>query len=339
MLLSDYLTIVVCTYNRHNCLARLYEYASTANVNLIIADGSPTTCELPRDNPLVRYFYMPSSGEEAHYPQGSLYRRLSSAFSAINTPYSLLMADDEIYSPSSLVDCIRFLEVNPQYVASRGECYGWQPQVKKISRIRLYPNIAAANVQAPDPLLRVYQHFIDYTPRYFFSVTKTDVARSFFQAIETYAFVRVFAWAELFYEAYLAALGPCKILPSPYQLRGNLAKVPRHVPVEDIASYIARPEGLHTFESIAKSLSGSFDACCNCYPLSTPPSVFTEAVLFALTTYCNSYLSALSSSRPIFPLSLLSILRRLKRLTLQSRRKLTLQVEDPTLVDLLSLIQ
>lgn len=91
------------------------------NCGLLIADSSD-----PRNSDLAkRALDSPSRTlniEYKLYPADIEYaEKVSDSLESINTPYTVLGADDDFFVPSALSRAVRFLEVNPDYSVVHGE--------------------------------------------------------------------------------------------------------------------------------------------------------------------------------------------------------------------------
>ena len=107
--LSD-VTLVILSHNRQHCLVKTLNFYKDTNLNLIVIDSSPYRLE----KQLIP--------ENCNYQHSNLpfANRASIAADLINTDYTIIGADDEIYLPSSLVVMRDFLKKNLDYTSVGG---------------------------------------------------------------------------------------------------------------------------------------------------------------------------------------------------------------------------
>lgn len=284
------LTIVVPSYERQFLIPRLCEYSSLMPAQIIFVDGSSTSfTEATSEYPHFNYLYVPSLEGETNLPQGSLFRRLRLAFSYVKTKYSVLMPDDEFYSPKALSKCIEFLELNIHYASCRGECYKIKDLKKyPIALERVYKTLEESNISPAEPWLRAYTHFSNYEPRHIFSITRSEIQSHFYDSIACFSYLSVFAWMEIFFEAFLCLQGPCKMISMPYQLRGVEPKIKRNKPVVRLQNFFAHPSGFSLVSEIANSLIFSnFDSpALSVYKV--PQNLIPSYILFCISIYVKS---------------------------------------------------
>lgn len=108
--LLDKITLVIATKNRHQYLERIIDYYSGSGINIIVADA---TKEKYQGN-------IPANITYKHYPGIHYCTKLDDVFKKINTPYSLLCADDDFIIPNAISESIHFLEMNPDYASAQG---------------------------------------------------------------------------------------------------------------------------------------------------------------------------------------------------------------------------
>jgi glycosyltransferase domain-containing protein len=111
MIISDKLTICILSKNKNLELYKLLDYWGTANFNVIVLHET--------NNPLIfkeknyKLKYLPS--------QNSFFDRLLMLSKLIKTEYVLVSPDDEIFSISSIYECLEFLDKNPEFSAAAGQ--------------------------------------------------------------------------------------------------------------------------------------------------------------------------------------------------------------------------
>lgn len=110
------LTIVVPSYGRQEFLLRQLAQWGASACKVIIADGSPDSLQpsairLVEQLPNVRYLHLPVTYAE----------RLAIVATMLDTPYAVLLGDDEFFLKNGLVSAVRKLDSNPEIVACMGQ--------------------------------------------------------------------------------------------------------------------------------------------------------------------------------------------------------------------------
>ena len=107
--LSD-VTLVILSHNRQHCLVKTMNFYKDTNLNLLVIDSSPSPLEkqsIPK-NCNYQHSILPFA------------KRSRIAADLINTDYTIIGADDEIYLPSSLLIMRDFLKKNSDYSSVGG---------------------------------------------------------------------------------------------------------------------------------------------------------------------------------------------------------------------------
>jgi len=108
-LLSD-VTVLILSHNRHNCLLPALEYWNNSGVNVVVLDESEKPLEEAGNFPSVRYFHTRQKFSE----------RCKMAAQILDSPYAIVVSDDELYTPSGLLRMKRELEKDPDLVSVGG---------------------------------------------------------------------------------------------------------------------------------------------------------------------------------------------------------------------------
>jgi len=106
----DQITLVILSHNRQHCLKQTLQFYKSTGMQLLVLDNSPSPLDETYIPDSCRYFNI-----DEPFAQ-----RSSRAASLIETPFTIIGADDEIYLPSSLETMQNFLDNNPDYVAVGG---------------------------------------------------------------------------------------------------------------------------------------------------------------------------------------------------------------------------
>ena len=112
IVLFDYLTIIIPTFNRKQVLNRAIDYYSKFNCKIIIADSSENKSHTNLSNKNIEY---------VHLPQLNFSSKLYYCSGLIKTKYVCLSADDDFLSLSGLFKGIEFLEKNKDFSSVHGK--------------------------------------------------------------------------------------------------------------------------------------------------------------------------------------------------------------------------
>lgn len=118
-----YLTVIIPTYERQSYLLRQIIYWLGSGVTLIIVDGSKlpfTKLERLSIANKLNFQYI-------HCPE-SFTHRLALAGSLIQTPYAVLLGDDEFHLKSGLIAAIKSMVRDPSLAACIGQSLGFSLQ-------------------------------------------------------------------------------------------------------------------------------------------------------------------------------------------------------------------
>lgn len=107
--LSD-ITILILTHNRHNCLAPALQYWNEVRIQTLVLDESEKPLKGLEDYPLLRYFHLKEKFAE----------RCKVASEVLETKYTIVVSDDELYTPSGLLRMKETLEEDRRIVSVGG---------------------------------------------------------------------------------------------------------------------------------------------------------------------------------------------------------------------------
>lgn len=109
MNLSD-ITLVILSYHRQHCLKATINFYRDTNLNILILDNSPEPLS-SQDIPANCKYILSKTDFAARSIQASL---------LIDTKYTIIGADDEVYLPNALFEMKDFLDNHQDYVAVGG---------------------------------------------------------------------------------------------------------------------------------------------------------------------------------------------------------------------------
>ncbi|WP_346236494.1 TIGR00180 family glycosyltransferase [Niabella insulamsoli] len=160
-------TIVIILHNRHQNIQRLVNYYDRSEVSIILADSS--TDKHPTQN-------LPGHWQHVYTPGISYTQKIEKILPQVKTKYVILCADDDFIIPSSLPQCVNFLEAHPDYAAVQGHslCYKKSEVVARdiISFYPLYYDVNYSYEQA-DPLVRLDAILANYKS-FLYAVHRTE---------------------------------------------------------------------------------------------------------------------------------------------------------------------
>ena len=178
------LTLVIPTYNRNYYLSRcLWYHAHFPFSEIIVADSSPEekkvvnreTVQKIRDMFGANIRYLEYEPETEKYG-GDIYRKWGDAVQHVETEYSQIVTDKEFLIPTTVNQCIEYLEQHHDYSSSMGIRYNlergkklrsWSPHVLSFEDETILERLQEYNkVEYPDELLlsiqRTENHKISY---------------------------------------------------------------------------------------------------------------------------------------------------------------------------------
>lgn len=228
--LASLLTVVVCSFERPSELRQALSFLSHFRLRAIVVDGSKAALD-----PVWIDSIESNSITYVHEPSPSLLHRLSLAASLVETPYSVLMFDDEYFLPRALSRAVEFLENNPEYVSCGGQAIGFGPGPEKGEVVwsGQYPNHNRFTLLTKNPLDRMVQHLSDYRMAAYCSVVRTSSWSAAWMEISKKQFLP-YGVQELQFECAISFAGSMHMISDLFWLR-NL-KVPsiKNVGVEGL---------------------------------------------------------------------------------------------------------
>lgn len=210
-LLSN-LTIIILSKNREDSLIKVLKFWEQLPLKVIVLDASTQSFTIKNNSSKFTYVK-----NKAPYLE-----RIALSFELITTKYVALACDDELYLPSSLEQCIEFLEINPDYISCCGEVVGIREVTPKITWTDVYPNLITLNFESSEDRLN-YQ-MKNFLPLSYYSVMRSRDWIKIWTQIVRFKF-EPFNLQELQFEAVAAFCGKKKVLPRPMWFR-NLINTP-----------------------------------------------------------------------------------------------------------------
>jgi glycosyltransferase domain-containing protein len=178
------ITLLILSRNRQHCLKETLQFYRSTNLNILVLDNSPEPLDL---------HYVP---ENCRYINLKLdfAQRCAKAVELIDTPYTIIGADDELYIPESLNVMQEFLDLNPNYVAVGGYAIAVWRYGPSIAANWAYQRTYKYHNEGETPYERIRVHTGEgvnpLTSFFTCNLTRTSIAKS---CLEVYSKAPVLA--------------------------------------------------------------------------------------------------------------------------------------------------
>jgi glycosyltransferase domain-containing protein len=160
---SGDLTILIPTHERHELLKRALDYYSSWQCSVIVVDSSK-----------VQYKdAIPANTNYLHLKQQGFSEKLLSALKTVRSNYSCFCADDDFLSPSGLINGIKFLNKELDYVSVQGHYISFKAIKKTIQKFAIYHQRLGFRVDSNSPSERVIKTFSPYM-QHFYALHRTE---------------------------------------------------------------------------------------------------------------------------------------------------------------------
>jgi glycosyltransferase domain-containing protein len=179
------LTVLVLSKNRPFFLKRQIDFWKTASVRMIVLDGSNVAILNQNEiinHPNIRYIHDPNK-----YNSGgtNLFNRFKTVTNLIETQYSMIMSDDDLFLPTGLIAAIKFLDLNDDFVSCIGQVLGLNPvpHLNSIEFKRVYAELNECSSTSDILSERVKTSLQTYSPLIMYSVQRSEVLKKSLTAI------------------------------------------------------------------------------------------------------------------------------------------------------------
>ena len=178
------LTVVVPSRERQDYLLRQIRYWSTSPASLVIVDGSSSP--LPdrirsavEAYPRITYRHDPSSMAD----------RLRLAGSLIESPYAVMLGDDEFHLPAGLGASVRVLDSDKKLVGCMGQVLSFSPvgPYRRIVFAHAYSSMHGYSIRHNLAADRLIAAMSDYTMATCYAVLRTPIWRRSWGSVAGYA--------------------------------------------------------------------------------------------------------------------------------------------------------
>lgn len=202
------LTIVIPTHYRHSYLKRLLDYYSREDIRILVADSTDERFPHPALSTKVSYI---------HYPETSYADKMAAIFNNVETDYAVLCADDDFLVPSTLKQCLQFLERNPEYSSVQGNAVRFKCG-KSIEVVPICMHSIDCHINSSSAAQRMVQNMNPYRHLYY-AVHRVDVLKAVFQQVNPKL---SFDFAEISQALVSVIHGKHRLLPLFYHARESM---------------------------------------------------------------------------------------------------------------------
>ncbi len=168
------LTVVVPSRNRQDYLLRQIRFWASSSASLIVVDGSIRPLDDRVRSAVDNHRRMTYLHEHSSFA-----RRLNLAAALIETPYSVMLGDDEFHLPSGLGASLNVLEEHPDLVGCMGQVLSFSPvgPYRRIVFSRAYPQIHRYKIRHSRPADRLNAAMSTYSMASCYAVLRSAVWR------------------------------------------------------------------------------------------------------------------------------------------------------------------
>lgn len=210
------ITFVICTYNREKDIFKTVSFWSKFCCNIVVLEGYKKShkCERFFYDKKIKYFYKPVSVVE---------RQAFALTYHVKTKYVMLMTDDDFFLPSTILDCINFLEKDKKNLFSScsGKVYYFNKNNYKYffrEESEIKKNI---NFTSVDKKKRIRSHLSkNYSSTAYYSVCRTAILKKTLSIVKKIKFSS-YGLSELIIEFAILYYGKHKKFNKPLQFRND----------------------------------------------------------------------------------------------------------------------
>lgn len=237
--MRDKITLVIPTYNRYDLLYRLLKYYESFNfpTNIIILDSSKNKNKSENLLNLLNLKYI----KYIEYPDTTkVICKILKGIEIIQTPYTVICADDDFLTPSGIFSCYSFLDSNKDYSCAQGKSILFSKMELSNNIVWQLAYLKAKSVEDDSPTLRLYNHFTNYNVPTFYALTRTCSLLEIFKNTE--ANTDDLRFGELLPSFLTVIKGKMKVLDVPYSFRDYCITSDSHT-IKDFPDFIL--EGIY----------------------------------------------------------------------------------------------
>ena len=235
--MSEKITIVIPTHNRHALIERALGYYKTFGCPVIVCDSSQSKSNFLL-HPKIKVLYT---------PELSFDRKIAKALEHVDTPFVCLSADDDFLTLTGVKEGIKFLEEKRDYVSVQGHyvMFHWESE-----QLAIYPNYLSStglDIRSADPRQRIQDAMSNYMHQ-IYAVFRTEVLQKSFSLTPDYNAPPL---AEFTIVMGGMIFGKHKILPTLWMARDsnryttyNSTNNDQNTLIFDFAKFLHEPNGL-----------------------------------------------------------------------------------------------
>jgi glycosyltransferase domain-containing protein len=228
--LKKQFTLLIPTYNRHDCLQKLLRYLNHQHVEFSVFVLDSSDPEMIRKNSSL-ISSLSIKIDHIVYPSNTRpFDKFSDGFTHISTPFSALCADDDIIILSAINDCLNFLLKNPDYSLAHGFYFDFTEHENEMFVDRLIYFQPSLTDNSPEKrICRLMQNYEATT----YAIHRTEIAT---EAFKKAASLKSILSSELSSSVLCVSKGKAARLPKFYSGRNNqrLTTYSSHHPIEYI---------------------------------------------------------------------------------------------------------
>jgi glycosyltransferase domain-containing protein len=162
------ITIIMPTYNRKFFVLRNMRFWSNKGPILHVLDGSRDKISSEE----LKYF---GANIYYHHIPEDYYSRLGYAKNLIDTKYSIMQCDDEMYIPSALAECVKILDASSEIISCIGHCMGFKYENHDIVVTEKFNPIKLSENNLSSSLERLLFKASNYLPSTYYGLNRTEV--------------------------------------------------------------------------------------------------------------------------------------------------------------------
>lgn len=175
------ITLLVPTFNRPNFLLRLLNFYRDYDFpfRIIVLDSSSEKITNDEFNTLLNSQYI---DHQKFNPSIPFAEKIAKGVELVNTPYTVLCADDDVIFSDAIAECVNFLDNHNDYAIAYGHYIGHTVVRKKL---RWGVQGKNASIQSDNAIKRIENIFTVNNP-IVYAVTRTHIMKSMWEETARY---------------------------------------------------------------------------------------------------------------------------------------------------------
>jgi len=210
-MISDKITILIPTHNRHQYLRRILDYYSGSGIKILIADSSKEP--FPQE-------YIFEEVEYHHYPEMEYSKKMSTIIKLLRTKYTVICPDDDFVVKKGMAKCVEFLDAHPDYASVQGHYISFMNKNKKVQYGPGYMYTIGMDINQDAPGDRIKPFLVPYMD-VIYSVQRTESLKEAFSYTEDK--IKDYNLLEICTALVIIMNGKHRILPVFYGVKESIA--------------------------------------------------------------------------------------------------------------------